>query len=236
MPCIADAVAQIRDADLPVLFLDTCSLVDPIRAPLRPADLKGCIEAAQELLHLVSASPRRCTLVIASFVYSEWLTHAGPEADRLRQALLQIDQDAERFHHCCGLLGITPSFPRPGYSRLSLADRLYDLSLQLRDRSLRLDPDQDCVLRAYRRATTYVPPSDHGGEVKDSTILEECLEVSRRLKAAGFARKRMFCTSNTKDYCEKGSRLFANLAVDLGDVGMGFATSLPWAVNEIKKP
>jgi hypothetical protein len=44
MPFIADAVAQIRAADLLVLFIDTCSIVDPIRTPLRPDDLQlhGC--------------------------------------------------------------------------------------------------------------------------------------------------------------------------------------------------
>ena len=77
MANLSDAVAQIQAADLPVLVLDTCSLVDPIRAPLRPADLKDCIEASQELLQLVTVAPRRCTLVIASFIHGEWLTHAG---------------------------------------------------------------------------------------------------------------------------------------------------------------
>jgi hypothetical protein len=33
MPSIADAVTQIQAADLPVLFADTCILVDVIRAP-----------------------------------------------------------------------------------------------------------------------------------------------------------------------------------------------------------
>jgi len=72
--------------------------------------------------------------------------------------------------------------------------------------------------------------------VKDSTIIEECLEMSRRLQTAGFSRKRVFCTSNRRDYCEAGSRRHPSLAVDFGAVGLVFATSLPWAVNEIKRP
>ena len=50
MPSIADAVAQISAAGLPVLLIDTCSLVDVIREPLRPDELRGCVEAALELL------------------------------------------------------------------------------------------------------------------------------------------------------------------------------------------
>jgi hypothetical protein len=233
MPCIADAVAQIQVADLPVLFLDTCSIVDPIRAPLRPDELPRCIEVAQELLQLVTMAPTQCSLVIASFVHGEWLTHAGPEADRLRDYLARVDAETDRLHRYCRLVAIAPSFPQSGYRALPLADRLHDLSRQLRDAAIRLEPDQDCNLRAHTRASTYTPPSRKGGEVKDSTIIEECLEVSRRLQAAGFGRKRVFCTSNTKDYCE-GKNLHQVLALDLGTVDLGFATNLPWAVHEIK--
>jgi hypothetical protein len=226
-------VARIRAADLPVLFLDTCSIVDPIRAPLRPDDLRGCIELAQALLQLVAADPARCTLVIASFVHGEWLTHAGPETDKLRDHLARVDAGSDRLHGLCGLLGVAPPFPRSGYRGLPLADRLHDLSRQLRDAAIWLDQDQNCIIRAYGRASTYTPPSRKGGEVKDATIIEECLEVSRKLEAGGFARKRIFCTSNTKDYRE-GGRLHGVLAVDLGAAGLGFATNLPWAVHELK--
>jgi hypothetical protein len=236
MPSIADAVARIQAAGLPVLFADTCSLLDVIRAPLRPAELAGCVEAASDLLHLVITPPVRCTLVVASFVSSEWSSHAGPESDNLRAHLTRIDEEADRLHGFCGLVGIAPPFSKPEYRMLTLADRLHDLSRRLLDSALRLDQDNDCNNRAYRRAVTYTPPSRKGGEVKDSTIIEECLEVSRRLQAAGFAGKRVFCTSNKKDFCEAGSRLHPALAVDFGAAGLGFATNLRWAVNEIQKP
>ncbi len=43
MPSIADAVTQLRAADLPVLFADTCSLLDVIRTPLFCRRLIGCL-------------------------------------------------------------------------------------------------------------------------------------------------------------------------------------------------
>jgi hypothetical protein len=236
MPSIADIVAQIQAGGLPVLFADTCILLDVIRAPLRPAQLPGCVEAAQELLQLLTIPPVRCTLVVASFVPHEWLTHSGSEADNLRAHLTEIDDEAERLHQFCGLVGITPPFPTPGYRLLSLVERLHDLSRLLLDGALCLDPDQDCIIRAHGRASNYMPPSLKGGEVKDATIVEECLEVSQRLQVVGFSPKRVFCTSNTRDYCERGSsRPHPSLAVDLGAAALGFATNLPWAVNEIKK-
>jgi hypothetical protein len=237
MPSISDAVALIEAAGVPILFPDTCILLDMIRAPLRPDDLPGCVEAAQELLQLVATPPIRCTLVVASLVPGEWLRHAGSIADELRSELTRIDKDAKGLHRSCGLMGINPAFPIPEYRLLPLADRLLDHSRRLLDAAVRLEPDHDCIIRAYGRAISYTPPSLKGGEVKDSTILEECLEVSRRLQAAGFSPKRVFCTSNTRDYCERGSpRLHPSLAVDFGPAGLEFAANLPWAVNEIRKP
>jgi hypothetical protein len=194
MPSIAEAVVQIEAAGQPVLFADTCSLLDVIRTPLRP-ELQGCVEAASELLDLATAQPLRCTRVAASFVPGEWLAHAGAEADNLRVHLARIDAEAGRLHEFSGIVGITPHFPKPEYRMLPLADRPHDLSRRLLDSALRLDPDHDCILRAHGRASLYRPPSTKG-EVKDSTIIEECIEVSRRLQAAGFPRKLLFCTFN----------------------------------------
>jgi hypothetical protein len=198
--------------------------------------LKKCVDGAVELLQMLTSAPRRCMLVVASHVPGEWAAHAGDEADNLRKRLVQIDEDGERFHEIAGLVGLTPSFARPSYGTLPLADRLHDLSRTLLDHALRLDPDNDCKIRAADRAAAYIPPSRKGGEVKDSTIFEEYLAVCRALQAAGFGRRRVFCTSNTKDYCETGTRPFPNLAIDYANAKLQFAASLPWAVNELKKP
>jgi hypothetical protein len=237
MPNIADAVAHIQAAGLPVLFVDTCILLDVIRAPLRPAQLPGCIEAARELSQLIATPRVQCILVVASFVPGEWLAHASAEADSLRAHLARLDEETSRLHGFCGLVGIIPPFPIGEYRLLSLAERLHNLSRQLLDGALGLEPDQDCIIRAHGRASSYTPPSLKGGEVKDATIIEECLEVSRRLRTAAFSPKRVFCTSNKNDYCEKGSsRLHPSLAVDFGAAGLEFAINLPRAVHEIKKP
>ncbi len=143
MPNIAGAVVQIQAAGLPVLFADIGSLLDVIRAPLRPGELPGCVEAASELLHLVSTPPVQCTLVVASLVPSEWLTHAGLEADSLRTHLAKIDEEASRLHKFCGLAGITPPFPKPEYRLLFLAERLFDLSPRLLDGAFAPGPGND---------------------------------------------------------------------------------------------
>jgi hypothetical protein len=140
------------------------------------------------------------------------------------------------MHQFCTLVELTPPFAPSQYVHLPLAVRLFEISRLLLDHALRLDSDHGSIIRAHGRASSYVPPSLKGGEVKDSTIIEECLEVSRRLQSVGFSRKRVFCTSNRRDYCESGSRLHSSLATDFRAVGLGFVTILPWAVSEIRNP
>src|SRR4051794_34419469 len=102
MPSIADTSAQLLAAGLPVLFVDTCSLVDVIRAPIRHDKLRGCVESAAELLQLATSASPRCVLVVASFVPGEWLDHAGPTADDLKKHLARLDDQAACFHDACG--------------------------------------------------------------------------------------------------------------------------------------
>jgi hypothetical protein len=234
MPNITDAAAHLHAAGLPILFLDTCSIVDIIRGPMRPDKLSGCVEAAVELLQLATSTPACCSLVVGSFVPGEWLNHAQATADDLRKHLARLDDQASYFHDACTFLGITLPFGRPTYEGVGLMNRLYDLSKQLLDAALRLDAHNDTNMRAFARAATNTPPSRKGGEIKDSTIIEECLEVCRQLHAAGFGRKRIFCTSNTNDYCDTGGGLHAVLATDFAAVGLHFVTNLPWAVHEVK--
>jgi len=234
MPSIADAFAQTHATGLPVLFADTCSLVDVIRAPIRPSKLRGCVAGATELLQLLTVPPFRCVLVAASFVRGEWQTHAPHTTDDLKKHLTGLDEWATEFHDSCALLGLGPSFGRPTYGGVGLADGLHNLSKQLLDSAIHLDAHNDTNMKAFDRAINCIPPSRKGGEVKDCTIIEECLEVCRQLRAGGFARKLVFCTSNTDDYCESGSDLLPGLAVDFSLVGLGFTTNLPWAVHEIK--
>ena len=234
MPSITDAATQLHAAGLPVLFLDTCSIVDVIRGPTRPDKLRGCVEAAVELLHLATTPPLGCSLVVGSFVPGEWLTHAQPTADDLRRHLARMDEQATYFHDACAALGIAPAFSRPTYGAVGLMNRLHDLSKRLLDTALRLDAHTDTNMKAFSRAATNTPPSRKGGEIKDSTIIEECLEVCRQLQGAGFGRKRIFCTSNTNDYCDAGGGLHSALASDFAAVGLTFVTNLPWAVQEVK--
>jgi hypothetical protein len=232
MPSIAAAAVQLRADDRPVLFLDTCILLDVIRATYRC--LAACVEKAAELHGLLTSSPPRGTLVVASMIPTEWADNAASIRDEVRAHLGKMQDQARHFHDACAILGITLSFGRPLYPGAGLADRLYDLSRLLLSSAVCLDADPGCTSRGVARVVTKTALSKQGGEVKDCVIVEECLELTRQLRASGFGRKCVFCTSNLADYGGPGGGLHPTLAADFAAVSLNFTTNLPWAVHEIQ--
>jgi hypothetical protein len=229
MPSIAAAEALLRAADLPVLFLDTCVLIDIIRATLRCLG-SNFVQRAIDLHGLLTTAPPGCSLVVASIVQTEWNNNAPPTRDEVRRHLVKIQDQAQHFHEACASLGVGLGYGLPAYPAVNMHDRLFDLSAQLLGLAVRLDPDGGCATWAISRVLANLPPSRQGGEMKDCVIVEECLELTRQLRGNGFVRKCVFCTSNTNDYGPPDPIL----AADFIAVNLTFTTNLPWAVHEVQ--
>ncbi|QJW96212.1 hypothetical protein [Frigoriglobus tundricola] len=187
------------------------------------------------MIALAAANPPSCHLVVGSFVSGEWHKNAPTVRSELERRLNRMDEEAELFHSLCGRLAIPVAFGRPRYVASGFGSRLTDLSLQLLQSAVSLAAHPDTNGRAYERvAITQRRPCRKGGELKDCTIFEEYLEVCQLLKATPFARKLIFCSSNTDDYCSPGVVPHADVADDCSAAGLLFTTTLPWAVSELK--
>jgi hypothetical protein len=229
MPSFAVAEAQLRADNRPVLFLDTCVIVDIIRATMRCMGT-NFVQSAIELRGLLSSASPGCALVVASVVSAEWINHAPKTRDDVRGHLAKIQDQAQHFHAACGALRVGLAYGLPAYPAANLHDRLFGLSEEILNLAIALDPDGGCAVRAIGRVAAKLAPSKQGGEMKDCVIVEECLELTRQLRANGFTRKCVFCTSNTNDYGHPDP----NLAVDLLAINLTFTSNLPWAVHEIQ--
>lgn len=233
MASLTAAAALLHAAAAPVLFLDTCSILDVIRAPVRR--LANCVADATRIAEFAASSPPRCTIVVGSFVPAEWHTHDQDVLRSLENHLAEMDESASDFHGLCAHLGIPVPFTRPGYIASGLAVRLHDLSRHLLQAATVLDRDPEAKDRAFERVTvTKLRPCRRGSELKDCQIFEECLEVGRLLRAAGFTRRLVFCSSNTSDYCDPGTIPHPDIAIDCAAIGMTFTTTLPWALSVLK--
>jgi hypothetical protein len=233
MPSIAEVAGQIASADVPVLFLDTCILLDIIRSPNRC--LKNCVMKASELLKLASLTPPACIIVISSIVPREWNTHVQKVTDEIVKHCKTMEEHATHFHDACEALGIAVEFGRADYAQWGLPEKLRDLSEQLLNRAIRLDEDLEGMNRSAKRFRDKRPPARKGGDDNDCAVIEEYLAVCQKLQSAALMRKRVFCTSNTNDYCDAGDRTkpHPQLTSEFNACGLTFTANLPWAVDKI---
>jgi len=73
MTLIADVVTVITGSPAPVLFLDSCILLDIVRAPLRNKPSE--IQFARLFLTAVQKTPKTIHLLVASPTQREWTDH-----------------------------------------------------------------------------------------------------------------------------------------------------------------
>ncbi len=78
MTPIADAVATITANPAPVVFLDSCILLDIVRAPGR--NLAGEVRVATQFLDGVAKAPKTLHLLIGSPTPTEWNDNIGSAA------------------------------------------------------------------------------------------------------------------------------------------------------------
>lgn len=230
MPDFTAVADQIIAEDLPVLFVDTCILLDVVRSIKRK--FKSCVAQAQSLHSAATVAPRQCILVTSHLVQHEWGVHEQELLDEATRHLIDMEEYSGHFHDACDVFGIEIGFGRSNYAAHNMAMRLRDLSRQLLDCGIVIDQDNACSGRAISRVIHNIPPSKRGGEAKDCTILEEYLAVARLLQDAGFQKKRVFCTSNTNDYCEAG-KLHAALAAEFAPINLRFTSNLSWGFHDV---
>jgi len=175
MPTIAEAEAQIRADNRPVLFLDTCIYLD--HHPGHGSLPQGFVAVGFGFARPAHNGSPRCTLVAASMIPTEWKDNAQKVRDDVNGNLAKIQERSRMFHEAWWHSGISPGFGRPFYAGVGLIERLHDLSKELLDRSDQLGNDSQSTLRGVDRVRHKIPPSKQGGEVKDCVIVEEIMET-----------------------------------------------------------
>jgi hypothetical protein len=236
MSTVAQLATEITDAPAPVVFLDTCAILDVARAPARQ---QSASVAAADALHAHAvATPPKVYLLAADIVSVEW-------ADNIPEARKEMVRTAAEFEHGLSAFrySLTPMDPPDTLALDALAivlakfaternNFLVDLenrSQQLLNACRLIDRDPSATSAALDRVVAKRRPS-HKKEVKDSYILEHCLLVARELAAT--VPFMLFVSSNTSDFvASKGSTdLHSDLRADFATAGLTYAVSIASAV------
>jgi hypothetical protein len=231
---LKDLSDEIILAGLPILFLDTCILLDIIRCSTNRF-VRGHAEAAAKLFRLASTTNRACHLVVSSDIQAEWDRNVQSVVDEANRYLSSIQEHSLQVHEACEALEIQVGVERIRYGEFGLLERLRDLSGDLLLAARSIDPKLENRDRAINRNINRIPPARTGEQVMDCLILEDYLALAQSIRHAGSEIKLVFCSSNTKDYCdpENRKRLKAHLLQEFSEMKLAFKANLPDAVFRI---
>ncbi len=227
MNTIAQLVAGISAAPAPVVFLDTCAILDVARAPARAQP--DAVTAAEILISLVAQTPPKVHLLVADIVATEWKDNIISARDELTKALFVFEYVAKVI----GTTGIV-TYPTAPPALTGLPADLEARSRALLTACRAINRDVGAANAALDRVVAKRRPS-HKKEVKDSYILEHCLVVARELGGTTFQKRMLFVSSNTKDFADPSSTaVHTDLASDFATAGLGFAGTIAIAVEQLR--
>ena len=210
LPC-DDLVALVIKAASPVLFLDTCIILDIVRAPILKKMRVHEIKAVHTVIARATQDIPKVSLIISEQVKREFLdnidkveeeTHKEIQEtqDRVIEILERMDA-LSPINHISSANEISLGSPAKGRQ---LAEQIVQISTIL-------EADNDDSAKAVNRVISVEPPATKGNQsVKDCLIIENYLRLARALCGSDFSQNMVFATSNNRDY-QQGSRLHPNL-------------------------
>jgi hypothetical protein len=234
MTSFADAVSELVGNPRPVLALDTCVLLDVIRAGMRAQT--DVIAQSRKLSEIVITDPTRVQLVVTSLVVLEWGQNKDQVGQELTTWLAETDKRLIDIHKTWDRVGIPKLTQAPTYLEPLLVEALTSLGESLIQSAIVLDEDHNCVIRALDRVKQKRRPS-HKREIKDSIHLEHYLELARQLNAVGFAQPVIFVSTNGADFwadTNTPQSPHVELRVDLKAAALLFYGRLDYALRHLQ--
>lgn len=221
-------------ATAPIVFLDTCALLDLVRAPFRAKNAGAAeliIIAARRFLVGASSAPPSVHLVIADKVDQEWKASINSVEDELMAHLSRMEHDIDRLDKCALALGLAqPPLQRNG-SLLTFSPR--PLSNALLSAASVIEEEMQIKMAAFHRESRGIAPAKKGkGCLGDCIIVETVIQATEQLRSSAYLSPIVFLTSNTKDFTDTNGMLHPELAPRFSGLGIRFCTQWPHALHE----
>ena len=230
---VLSATKRMASRPTPIIFCDTCSLLDIVRTPMRwrqPAKAERHVDAARRILRLIRDD--KCVMFLPPPVLEEWREHEDKEKKAVDQHLRGLRRNVEVGRAVSRPLGLRTS-EEPALHE-DLLKTLSGIGKDLVNAGLGLTLDSESQLAATTRSMACTRPARKGNHIADCLVYEHALRLMRLLRDDSFDGKMVFLTSNTKDYCGQPSQAAASpIDTELRDVGCSFATGWAWALHEL---
>ena len=217
---------EIVEKNIPILCFDTCSLLDIIRDPTRNDSSHTTGKFAKKLLNL--SDEDKITFIIVEQVKIELDNHIEKEHAASKVCISGLIKRVRILSIICN------TFEVNGDSNIEYMEKQPDKAKEVIEniRQMAYTPNvADSVVRiAHSRMSKSLAPSKLGKEsFGDCFIIESIFDLANDLRKRQFNKKIIFVTSNTSDFCHKGSKLHSDLESEFESNKIDFAINLEYA-------
>jgi hypothetical protein len=213
----------IASAGVPVLCIDTCSILDIMRDPTRETAKPNDRQAAIDLV--AAAESGRLICLMAEQVAIEFSGHDQPVQDEAERNLKKVREQVERINKLSAVFGA------PGNVNLAHLDDHVGRARAVVGRWLaklgNVTPSPLAPAKAFARVNAGIAPARRGKESsKDCLVYETYLEAVSALRGAGVTTPIVFLSSNTNEYLTEGRILNPDIAAEFCAINLGYAPNM----------
>lgn len=184
----------------PVLFLDTCILLDIIRDVTRDSITKGNTKACLDLLSKAENN-NEIFVLIAPQVHSELLEN---ESSVKEDSMDSLKRFIDKIIKVDDILSEYGSTAKVSISHLNnYVCHAMNILNRWKKVAYLIPENDDVVKKAFARVTLSKAPARKGKDsIKDCVVTETYLDYAEELRKLGLTANIIFVSSNTKDYCD----------------------------------
>ena len=215
--------AAIAALSVPVLCIDTCSLLDIMRDPTREGGQARDRQAAIDLASRLENRDLVC--LVAEQVDIEFSGHdadiQAEAANAIRKLRESVDRVSQIHAVFLGAVGVN----------LTHLDAMVASARQIVTRwtnTAHSVPSSTTIFaQAMDRVNRNIAPARKGKDsAKDCVVLETYLTAMDALRAAGTPTKAVFLSSNTREYLSESKILKPDLVGDFQRTNMAYAPNM----------
>jgi len=232
-PTTDELISNILRDPAPIIFLDTCVILDIIRVLYREKVDNRILKSAKDLIRRSKIEPKKLWLLTSEIVEIEWNNNIDSVVRDLRSEIVKLEKNFLSLKIILEDIFPETCIQYPDIKTYSLDTFLRNYSEKLLTSSISFLNDEECLAKSTLRVIKNEAPASKGkSEAKDCMIIEHYLKVSQRLQENGFNEKRIFITSNSNDYGNP-SDTKEPLKCEFDKIGLEYVNNFSWAISMI---
>lgn len=212
-------------ANIPIVCLDTCAILDMLRDPTRK-DVRIHEQKASLELLTEAESRQQLSAIVTDLVLTEFQENVRRVQEESESRIEGLRDQVAKLDELATLHG------SPGEADSSHwidhAARCRRAAERWLEASTVVSRSEQIELAALRRSTQARAPAGKGKDaLQDCIILETYLDFVRGLRQDGLTARAVFVSSNTKDYAESESTaLRTDIEGEFRSLGMEYAPNM----------